>query len=52
MKFSAYADDVTVFLDGTEENVASICKLLELFGRASGLKVNYNKSAILRIGSL
>lgn len=52
VKFSAYADDVTVFLDGTERNVASMCKLLDYYGGASGLKVNYKKSAILRIGPL
>ena len=52
VKFSAYADDVTVFLDGTEKDVAAVCELLEHFGRGSGLKVNYKKSAILRLGPL
>ena len=52
VKFSAYADDVTVFLDGTRKNVESVCKLLDYYGVASGLKVNYKKSAVLRIGPL
>ena len=39
VKFSAYADDVTVFLDGKEEDVAAVCEILENFGRASSLKV-------------
>ena len=52
VKFSAYADDVTVFLDGTEKNVTAVCKLLDYYGGASGLKVNYKKSGILRIGPL
>ena len=52
VKFSAYADDVTMFLDGTETDVKVACETLEYFGSTSGLKVNYEKSAILRIGPL
>ena len=42
-KFSAYADDVTVFMDRTEEDDAAECEVPGLFGRASSLNVNYKK---------
>ena len=50
VKLTAFTDDVTIFMDGTERDLITSCSVLESFGAISGLKVNYEKSAILRIG--
>ena len=52
VKLTAYADDVTIFMDGTQKDLATTCSVLDSFNKISGLKVNYEKSAILRIGTL
>lgn len=43
-KISLYADDVMLFCHATESDVSVVKEILALFGRASGLKVNYAKS--------
>ncbi|KAK1632044.1 hypothetical protein QYE76_006359 [Lolium multiflorum] len=44
-KISLYADDVVLFCHLTHADTAAVKEILLLFGRASGLQVNYNKSA-------
>jgi hypothetical protein len=41
---SLYADDVILFCHPTPEEVVAVKETLNLFGRASGLRVNYTKS--------
>jgi hypothetical protein len=41
---SVYADDVVLFVRPDEGELSAIRGLLQLFGEASGLKVNYRKS--------
>lgn len=42
---SLYADDVMLFCHVTPEDVAAVKGILTLFGKASGLLVNYAKSS-------
>ena len=51
-KLSQYADDTTIFMEPKETNLREIIKVLEEFGKISGLKANLEKSEILRIGDL
>jgi hypothetical protein len=44
-EISLYADDVVLFCHPTHADTAAVREILLLFGRASGLQVNYNKSA-------
>ena len=52
MKISSYADDTTIFLDGSRKSIASNFEILDSFRSASGLKVNYNKSEAMKLGPL
>ena len=45
LEISLYADDVVLFCHPSRSDIAAIKAILELFGRASGLRVNYNKSS-------
>ena len=49
---SQYADDTTFFLDGTKESFCSCIKVLQQFALMSGLRMNYDKSTAVWIGSL
>ena len=51
-KISQYADDTTLILDGTDISTKHSLGLLDSFAAISGLKVNYEKSEALWIGSL
>lgn len=51
-KLSQFADDMTLFLLFEKESLVEVVKALDAFQEASGLQVNYNKTAIYRIGSL
>lgn len=42
---SLYADDVMLFCHAAESDVTAVREILTLFGRASGLHVNYAKSS-------
>lgn len=46
---SLYADDVEIFLRPTESDIAVILDILNLFGEASGLKTNVQKSNVIPI---
>ena len=51
-KISQYADDTTLILDGTDNSLTNSLNLLDSFAELSGLKVNYEKTEALWIGSL
>ena len=50
-KISQYADDTTMILDGSEASFSRTLYLLDTFAVCSGLKVNYEKTEALWIGS-
>jgi len=50
-KISQYADDTTLILDGTKSSIERSFLLLNIFAKLSGLKVNYEKTEELWIGS-
>ena len=50
-KISQYADDTTLILDGTRASLERSFVLLNIFAKLSGLKVNYEKTEALWIGS-
>ena len=48
-RISLYADDVVLFLRPEATDIAVIMNILQLFGDASGLKTNLQKSNVLPI---
>ena len=50
-KISQYADDTTFILDGSKSSFSRSLYLLDTFASISGLKVNYDKTEALWIGS-
>ena len=50
-KISQYADDTTFILDGSRSSFSRSLYLLDTFALISGLKVNYEKTDTLWIGS-
>ena len=50
VKISQYADDTTLFLDGSKESLLSALQVLENFRKMSGLKLNNKKTEALWIG--
>ena len=50
-KISKYADDTTFILDGSQSSFSRSLYLLDTFALISGLKVNYEKTDTLWIGS-
>ena len=51
-KIAQYADDLWAVLMATEECVSAFFKETQEFANHTGLKVNYNKTQVMRIGSL
>ena len=49
---SQFADDTTLFLDGSDKSLRNTLKLLEEFSHISGLKVNFEKTKLVWIGSM
>ena len=47
---SQFADDTTIFLDGTENSLNEALKILKAFAIASGLKLNSSKTRAIWIG--
>ena len=43
-KISQFADDTTLFLDGTKNSLEAALNTLEIFGSLSGLLVNKDKT--------
>jgi hypothetical protein len=50
IKASLYADDVAVFVRPTKHDVSALKEILEMFGEASGLWTNIQKSEVFPIG--
>jgi hypothetical protein len=48
---SQFADDTTLFLDGTRESFEACIKVLKTFSDMSGLTINFKKSSALWIGA-
>lgn len=48
---SQFADDTTFFLDGSKESFVSCIRTLQMFATISGLKINYDKTMAVWIGS-
>jgi hypothetical protein len=44
-----YADDTILCLEDNEENARNMKLLLYLFGNMSGLKINFNKSEVIKV---
>ena len=50
-KISQYADDTSIILDGKEESLNTALKTLKWFENISGLKINFDKTQVIWIGS-
>ena len=50
-KISQFADDTSVFLDGSDESLNNTLEELDKFAKISGLKINYDKTQLVWIGS-
>jgi len=48
---SQFADDTALCLDGSEESFVEAVKILTFFAKVSGLKINYEKTQVIWIGS-
>lgn len=51
-KIAQFADDLTVFMHFDQQSLTELEKILENFRKFSGLKVNYDKTSIYRMGSI
>ena len=51
-KLIQFADDTQILLDGTQESLNAAIALLKDYESASGMKINFDKSEIARIGSV
>ena len=51
VKLSAYADDLTLILDGTERSLRNAIAVFDDFNAYTGLKLNNNKTVCTRIGN-
>ena len=50
-KFSQYADDASIFLDGSKTSLEQTLEELEKFAEISGLKTNFDKTQVVWIGA-
>lgn len=48
-KYALFADDLLLFIPSSLTSLPNICRVLDDFGRVSGLKVNYSKSLALNV---
>jgi len=48
-RISLYADDVALFIRPTEDEMNLTTQILEVFGEASGLRTNFQKSCVIPI---
>ena len=51
-KIRQYADDTTLILDGSEKSMQQSFSLLDSFASISGLRINYEKTEALWIGTM
>ena len=49
-KITQFADDTTIFLDGSKDSLVAALNTLEIFGTLSGLKVNTEKTKLVWLG--
>jgi hypothetical protein len=49
VRLSLYADDATLFVSPTNEDVSTVVDIMARFGDATGLCLNMTKSAVLPI---
>ena len=49
-KISQFADDTTLFMDGSESSLQYTMNVLEVFGSLSALKMNLFKTKVIWIG--
>ena len=47
-----FADDLDIFSEATESSIKRVFEILEYYYYQTGLKINYDKTTIYRIGSL
>ena len=52
IKIVQFADNATLFLDGTESSLQEALNIIEIFGSYSGLKMNKEKSELIWIGNM
>ena len=50
-KLTQFADDTTIFLDGSVDALQATLNVLETFGSFSGLRMNTEKTKVIWIGS-
>ena len=50
-KVYQFADDTTLFMDGSESSLQYTMNVLEVFGSLSGLKMNLSKTKVIWIGT-
>ena len=50
VKIIQFADDTTIFLDGTEGSLQKALNIIETFGTYSGLRMNKDKSELIWLG--
>ena len=48
---SQFADDTSIYLHGSRESFENVIKILTEFALWSGLKINYDKSHLVWLGS-
>ena len=51
-KLCQYADDTSVFMKATEKNLKICLDILQWFYRRSGVKINFKKIKVIRIGNI
>ena len=51
IKIPQFADDTSIFLDGSSQSLNSTTEELDRFAKISGLKINYDKTQLIWIGS-
>ena len=49
-KLTQFADDTTIFLDGSQGSLQATLNTIEIFGNISGLKMNTEKTKLIWIG--
>ena len=49
-KLTEFTDDTTLMLDGSQHSLQAALNILEIFGNMSGLRMNKDKTKMIRIG--
>ena len=52
VRLSQYADDTIIYLSATKKNLEKCCSILTQFGNISGLKINIEKSNVIRLDNV